>query len=173
MAGQPFSVQRDRLLAQFDEAAGRFRARLAGATPEDAVRAADDGAWSVAQIGGHVAAFNSLIAGILTGSIPAASAAPEGFVDRPWNQILPTLSDRIQAPARLHPPADTTRDQALAAFDASAEAVRAALTSLSDERAVLTMTHPRVGTIRLAQLGDWIVAHTIRHNAQMKRALGR
>jgi hypothetical protein len=41
MAGQPFSVQRDRLLAQFDEAAGRFRARLAGATPEDAVRAAD------------------------------------------------------------------------------------------------------------------------------------
>jgi uncharacterized damage-inducible protein DinB len=158
MAGQPFSVQRDRLLAQFDEAAGRFRARLAGATPEDAVRAADDGAWSVAQIGGHVAAFNSLIAGILTGSIPAASAAPEGFVDRPWNQILPTLSDRIQAPARLHPPADTTRD---------------ALTSLSDERAVLTMTHPRVGTIRLAQLGDWIVAHTIRHNAQMKRTLGR
>jgi hypothetical protein len=27
--------------------------------------------------------------------------------------------------------------------------------------------------VRLAQLGDWLVAHTIRHNAQMKRALGR
>ena len=86
---------------------------------------------------------------------------------------MATLADPIQAPARLHPPADTTRDQAVAAIDASAEAVRTALASLRDERALLTMTHPRVGTVRLAQLGDWIVAHTIRHNAQMKRTLGR
>ncbi len=48
-----------------------------------------------------------------------------------------------------------------------------AFSGLSDERATLTISHPRVGTISLLQAGDWIVAHTIRHNAQMKRALGR
>lgn len=172
MGGQPFSVERDRLLAQFDEATRRLRARLAGAAPEEAARV-PDGAWSAAQIAAHVAAFNSLIAGVLAGSVPAAAPAPEGFVDRSWSEIMATLADPIQAPARLHPPADTTRDQAVAAIDASAEAVRTALASLRDERALLTMTHPRVGTVRLAQLGDWIVAHTIRHNAQMKRTLGR
>ena len=173
MVGQPFSVQRDRLLAQLEEATGRFRARLANASPEEAARPAADGGWSAAQIGGHVAAFNQLIAGILDGTVPAASPAPDGFVERPWGDILPTLADPIQAPARLHVPPDTTRDQAVAAFDRSVDAVRAAVASLSEPRADLTLTHPRVGTVRLAQLGDWIVAHTIRHNAQMKRALGR
>ena len=173
MAGQPFSVERDRLLAQLDEATGRFRARLAGAAPEDASRPPGGGGWSAAQIGGHVAAFNELIAGILDGSVPAASPAPDGFVERPWSDILPTLADPIQAPPRLHAPADTTRDQAVAAYDQSVDAVRAAIATLNDDRAALTLTHPRVGTVRLAQLGDWIVAHTIRHNAQMKRALGR
>ena len=173
MVGQPFSVERDRLLTRFDEATGRFRARLSGASAEEASRLPADGGWSAARIGGHVAAFNALIAGILTGSVPAAAPAPDGFVERPWSEILPTLADPIQAPARLHAPADTTQDQALAAFDAAAAAGRAANTALSEERAALTMTHPRVGTVRLAQLGDWIVAHTIRHNAQMKRALGR
>jgi uncharacterized damage-inducible protein DinB len=173
MAGQPFSVQRDRLLAQLDEATGRFRARLANASPEEASRLPADGGWSAAQIGGHVAAFNQLIAGILDGSVPAASPPPDGFVDRPWSEILPTLADPIQAPGRLHAPPDTTRDQAVAAYDRSVDAVRAAIASLSEPRASLTLTHPRVGTVRLAQLGDWLVAHTIRHNAQMKRALGR
>ena len=173
MAGQPFGDERDRLLAQFDEATGRFRARLANASPEEAGRPPAGDGWSAAQIGGHVAAFNQLIAGILDGSVPAASQPPEGFVERPWTEILPTLADPIQAPARLHAPPDTTRDQAVAAFDRSADAIRAALASLSEPRASLTLTHPRVGTVRLAQLGDWVVAHTIRHNAQMKRTLGR
>lgn len=173
MAGQPFSVQRDRLLAQLDEATGRFRARLASASPEEAIRPPAGGGWSAAQIGGHVAAFNQLIAGILDGTVPAAAPAPDGFVDRPWSDILPTLADPIQAPARLHAPPDFTRDQAIAAFDRSMAAVRTAIASLSEPRAGLTLTHPRVGTVRLAQVGDWIVAHIIRHNAQMKRALGR
>jgi uncharacterized damage-inducible protein DinB len=173
MAGQPFGVQRDRLLAQFDEATGRFRARLSNASPEEASRSAAGGGWSAAQIGGHVAAFNQLIAGILDGSVPAAAPAPDGFVDRPWSDILPTLADPIQAPAQLHAPPETTRDEAVAAFDRSVDAVRAAIGSLSEPRASLTLTHSRVGTVRLAQLGDWIVAHIIRHNAQMKRTLGR
>src|SRR6266568_4285682 len=34
------------------------------------------------------------------------------------------------------------------------------------------VTHPVIGTVSLAQIGDWAAAHTIRHNAQAKRTLG-
>ncbi len=61
----------------------------------------------------------------------------------------------------------------MTALGQSAEAIESAFSGLSEERSVLTISHPRVGTISLVQAGDWIAAHTIRHNAQMKRALGR
>jgi hypothetical protein len=35
------------------------------------------------------------------------------------------------------------------------------------------VTHRVVGTITLYQVGEWATAHTIRHNAQAKRLLGR
>jgi uncharacterized damage-inducible protein DinB len=170
---EAFGSRRDRLLAQIDEATGRLRARAASATPDEASVVPGDGGWTGAQVVQHVADFNRLLAAIVSGAVPAARAAAPDFQARPWNEILATLGGRFQAPRQLDPPSDVTRDDALAALDAAGNAVRAAFESLTDERAAMTMTHPRVGTITLSQVGDWIVAHTIRHNAQLKRVLGR
>ena len=169
---EAYGTRRDGLLAQIDEATGRLRARLASATLEEAAVPAPGG-WSAAQVVQHVAGFNHLLAAIVSGAVPAAREAAPEFQPRQWTDILATLSGRFEAPRQLQPPADVTRDDALAALDTAAGEVRAAFASMTDERATMTMTHPRVGTITLSQVGDWIVAHTIRHNAQMKRVLGR
>ena len=162
----------ERVLANFQHANTRLAARLASASDAEA-RHAPAGVWSPAQIGSHVAAFNTLIAGLVSGARPGATPAPAEFVERPWDDIEATLTTRLDAPASLHPPAGTTRAASLTALEQAAADVTQAFSGLSDARAALTIRHSRVGTITLVQAGDWIVAHTIRHNAQMKRVLGR
>ena len=56
---------------------------------------------------------------------------------------------------------------------ASADAVRAALASLTPERGLgYTLKTSIVGEISVYQIGDWATAHVIRHNAQAKHVLG-
>lgn len=173
MTDEAFGSRREGLLAQIEEATGRLRARLASATPDEATAVPESGGWSGAQVVHHVAGFNRLLAAVVSGSVPAAAEAAPDFVARSWNDIVATLGQRFEAPRQLQPPPTVTLDDALSALDAAGSAVRDALTSMTDERARMTMTHPRVGTITLSQVGDWIVSHTIRHNAQLKRVLGR
>jgi len=161
------------VMAAYDEAHQRLVARLAGVTDEEAATVPAVGGWTAAQIAEHVAAFDRTLARIVTGSLPAARPAPSDFIERPWPDILGDLANRFEAPKNLQPPADASRTGALAALEAATAEVRHAFNDLTDERAALTLTHPRVGTITLMQVGDWLVAHTIRHNAQMKRAVGR
>ena len=163
----------ERVLDGFRTANARLVARLESASDAEAVTAPAAGAWSPAQIGTHVASFNTVLAGLVSGTRPGATPAPPDFVERPWAEIQAGLTDPVVAPQFLHPPADSTRTASLAALGQSAEAIVRAFSGLSEERATLTISYPRVGTISLLQAGDWIVAHTIRHNAQMKRALGR
>jgi DinB superfamily len=172
MAGG-FASRVDHLLAGFAEADGRLRARLASATDAEAVAAPPSGGWTAAQIGHHVAAFNATIAALVTGEAPHARPAAADFVERPWPQIMTVLTDRFVAPPDLTPEAGVSRAESLAALEAAAVRVAAAFRGLPEARAGYTIRHPRVGTITVLQTGDWIVAHTIRHNAQMKRVLGR
>ena len=169
----PLASRVERVLAGFDNANRRLVARLESASDTEAVTAPGAGQWSPAQIGSHVAAFNMLIASLVSGARPGARPRPAGFVEQPWAAIQATLMDPVAAPPALDPPEDTSRAVSLTALGQAAPQVLSAFSSLTDERAALTITHPRVGTITLLQAGDWIVAHTIRHNAQMKRALGR
>lgn len=161
------------LLASFAEAHGRLVARLEGATDREAGTAPADGGWTPAQIGAHVGSFDLLISRIVTGDLPHAQPAAVGFIERPWQDIKAALTGPLVAPAILRPPADTSRRDALSALATGGAHVSAAFRSLDPRRAALTFTYPAVGTLSLVQLGDWLVAHTIRHNAQMKRALGR
>ena len=170
---EAFGSRRDRLLAQIDESTSRLRARLDSATADEARAVPESGGWTGAQVVSHVAGFNRLLAGVVSGAVPAATAPAAGFVARPWPEILASLNQRFEAPRQLQPPDAVTREEALAALDAASGALRDAFASMTDERAEMTMTHPRVGTITLSQVGDWVVAHTIRHNAQLKRVLGR
>ena len=162
----------DEVLAAFAEAHGRFTARLEGASAPEAATA-PGGGWTPAQIGAHVAAFDTVLARIISGAAPGATPPPPDFVERAWPEITATLQGRLDAPALLQPAANVDRATALAALAQAADDVTAALGGLDRDRATMTFTYPRVGTVSLAQMGDWIVAHTIRHNAQLKRALGR
>ncbi len=169
----PFGARIDDLLTRFGEAHGRLLARLHSASEAEATSAPRTGGWTPAQIGAHVAAFDQLLAQTISGELPLAHPAPDGFTEIPWADIQRALADPVEAPARLHPPADTTHQSSLASLAAAGELVTGALRALTPARGGLTVTHPRVGTITLVQAGDWIVAHTIRHNVQLKRVLGR
>jgi uncharacterized damage-inducible protein DinB len=166
--------QVERVLAGFAEANGRLTARLESATAAAAEQAPASGGWSAAQVADHVATFNRLIASLVSGQRPGAVPAPDGFVERPWPDIVTALAGKaLEAPRSLHPPGEATRAAGLAALGEAAAQVAAAFQALTPDRAALTITHPRIGTITVLQAGDWIVSHTIRHNAQMKRILAR
>lgn len=163
----------ERVLTGFEDANARLAARLESASEAEAATPPAAGAWSPAQIGSHVATFNALLAGLVSGARPGARPASSDFVERPWVDIQATLMSPVAAPQALHPRAGITRTASLTALGEAAGQVVSAFSGLTDDRAALTIAHPRVGTVTLLQTGDWIVAHTIRHNAQMKRALGR
>jgi len=169
----PLASRIERVLAAFWDANARLVARLESASETEAVTAHVPGAWTPAQIGAHVATFNTLLASLVSGERPGASPAPPDFVERPWTDIQASLLSPVEAPQSLHPPVSSTRAASLAALGEAAGAIVQAFSGLSEPRSTFTISHPRVGTISLVQAGDWIVAHTIRHNAQMKRVLGR
>ena len=160
--------------AAYREARDRFMKRLRDA-PEDAVhRAPQDGGWSAAQIGWHVAAVDGAFAGLVSGERPGAKPLAEGARAKPWSEIVAGIPEKLEAGKSVQPPADARRDAVLKALEDSAARLDGALAALEAERGEgFAIAHPIVGTVTLAQVGDWATAHTIRHNAQAKRVLGR
>jgi uncharacterized damage-inducible protein DinB len=162
-----------RMRKAYREAHERFVKRLRDA-PADAVeRAPADGGWSAAQIGWHVAAVDASFAGLVSGERPGAQPLPDGAPEKPWSEIVQGIPAKLEAGKRVQPPAFVRRDEMLAALAESAAKMDAALAGLAAERGSrFAITHPVVGTVTLAQIGDWATAHVIRHNAQAKRVLG-
>jgi len=151
----------------------RFRARLSSADPAAAERVPDGGGWTPSQVAMHVAMVNLSFASIVDGSRPAAQPAPEGFVERSWAEIVGGIPEKLEAPSRAHPPVGVTRDAAIEALAASEAKLVTALRGLDAGRARLTIESPIVGgRVSLYQVGEWAVAHVIRHNKQAKRLLG-
>lgn len=150
----------------------RFSSRLTGAAAADAERPRADGGWSAAQIAWHVAFVNHAFASLLDGSRPGAQAPAPDFVERTWQEIAGGLDKKIEASARSSPQGPVARDEVAAKLAASGEAFLAALRSLDAERARMTIESPIVGRVSLYQVGEWAVAHVIRHNKQMKQVLG-
>jgi hypothetical protein len=163
----------DRLRAAFADANSRLIARLEGA-PDDAVERAEEGRWSAAQIGWHVARVSSGFAGLIAGDIPGAGPLPEDFRERDWREIAAGIPERLTAPAGVHPPVVVSRAEAIAALHASGERMAAALARVDPDRGARRgITTPIVGGfINLYQVGEWAVAHIARHNKQAKQILG-
>jgi uncharacterized damage-inducible protein DinB len=163
----------ERVRREYREAHARFVKRLSEA-PVDAVeRTPDAGGWSAAQIGWHVAAVDASFAGLVSGENPAAKPLADGASARPWSEIVQGIPAKLEAGKRVQPPADVRRDAVLAALAEAAAKLDAALAGLDGERGDrYAITHPVIGTVALGQIGEWAVAHTIRHNAQAKRVLG-
>lgn len=161
----------ERMDREFSGAMTRFLARLeaAGAAGE---RAPADGAWSVAQIGWHVAAVNRAFAGVMTGAIDGAVPARSGFVEREWRAVAGEVAERLTASPPFRPPSGVLMADVLPSLRESERLVRDAIRSLTPGRGSgYTLTSPIVGEISVYQIGEWAAAHVIRHNAQAKRVL--
>ncbi len=162
----------ERVRAAYQEARARLAARLRDADELAVHRVPAGGGWSAAQIGWHVAAVDTSFAAVITGEVAAAKPVPDGTPARDWAEIATALPDRIEAGRRVQPPADVRREDVLAALDESARKLDAALAGLAEDRAAgYAITHPVLGVVALAHIGDWAVAHVARHNRQAKRAL--
>ena len=164
----------DRVRAAYREAHTRFVKRLTEAPQDAAERVPGEGGWSAAQIGWHVAAVDASFAGLISGELPGAKPLPDGQAAKPWAEIVAAIPPRLEAGKRVQPPADAKQDDVLRRLADAAAKMDAALAGLDAERgARFAVTHPIVGTVCLADVGEWAIAHTIRHNAQAKRVLGR
>lgn len=149
----------------------RLVARLRGATDEAAHRVPEAGAWTVAQIGWHVAKVNTTFAAIISGERQGARPLPADFKERDWSAIAEGLSDRLEAPPAFHPPPGVTRHDAIAELEASGIRIGRALDRVTLERGGYGISSPIVGEISIYQIGEWATAHVIRHNYQAKRIL--
>jgi len=163
----------DDLRAAFDHASGRFLARYDRTTDAEAVAVPPTGGWTAAQIAAHVAALNRVLSSIVSGRIDRATPPPSDFIERPWSDIATGLTGRLEAPASVTVPRTVTRIAAREACEASRALVLGTFAAIDETRARHVFTDPRTGTISLYQIGDWLTAHVIRHNAQLKALLGR
>jgi len=162
-----------RVRQAYKEAHARFVKRLSDAPSDAAERVPDDGGWSAAQVGWHVAAVDTSFAGLISGDLPGAKELPEGTAAKPWSEIVSAIPEKLEAGKRVQPPAAVRRDEVLQALSVAETKMDAALAGLQEDRgARYAITHPVVGTVALTDVGEWAIAHTIRHNAQAKRILG-
>ena len=159
-----------RVREAYREAHARFMTRVRGAGAL-AERVPPGGGWSVAQIAWHVATVDATFAALMAGERPSL-VLPAGFEERSWKEIAAGIPDRLDATGGSVPPDVMSIADALAALERSAGKIEAALAALTPERGTRQgITHTIVGTISLYQVGEWAVAHTIRHNAQAKKVL--
>ena len=158
----------------FAEANERLVARLRRVDHAAAERKPDGGGWSAAQIGWHVASVTTRFASLVSGEAPGVQMLPADFVERDWAEIARQIPAKIQAAKASEPPPRVTRDEAVAALEASGVRLARALDLVTADRgARFGLSSPIVGgPINVYQLGEWAVAHAIRHNRQAKRTLG-
>ena len=161
------------LRESFAEANERLVARLRRATDEAAAHS-NGGGWTAAQIGWHVAAVTNRFAGLISGDMRGAVPMAAGFVERPWQEIVDQIPDRLTAPDAFAPPPVVSRHDAIAALEGAGMRMARAFDAITPERgSTVGISSPIVGgTISVYQIGEWATAHVIRHNRQAKRALG-
>lgn len=162
-----------RVRQAYKEAHARFVKRLTEAPPDAVEGTPEDGGWSAAQIGWHVAAVDTTFAGLISGELPGAKELPDGVAVKPWSDIVAGIPEKLEAGKRVQPPPGVRRDDMLQALSVAEAKLDAALSGLPEDRGLrYAITHPVIGTVTIGDIGDWAVAHTIRHNAQAKRVLG-
>lgn len=159
-------------IAGFEAAMSRFVDRVESASEAEGTRVPPGGGWTVAGITWHVAATNEGFASLVDGSRPLARAPEPDFVEEPFADIAARVPGQLEAPEMFHPPADLTLADALAKLRASCQRFKDTYKALPESRGLWTVKSV-LGLITVYQVGDWAVAHVARHNAQLKRTLGR
>jgi len=164
------SVSPDRaatILARFNAAHTHLTNKLRDLPPRSAEQSPDIDVWSAAQVGWHVAQVNEWMAGVLTGSTPAAEPAPPGFAETFHMKVLP---EKLKTPPSLEPPAVVGRDSALERLRASGQHMSKAIAALSPQRGAGYIVTLPFGTLSLYELADFAAGHVARHIVQVERA---
>ncbi len=159
-------------VAGFEAAMARFLARVEAVPAADGIRRPADGGWSLAQIAWHVAATNEGFAALVDGSRPLARAPEPDFAETPFTEIIAMVPDRLEAPDVFQPPPEVGLADAVARLRTSGTRFVDAYRALAEDRARWTVKSI-LGLLTVYQVGNWAVAHVVRHNAQAKRVLGR
>jgi hypothetical protein len=155
----------------FHEALDRLAARVERAG-DAAAKPAAAGGWNAAQIAWHVAVVNDAFAALISEE-SRAFAAPADFVEPEWPRVVARLPSSLEAPDYARPPASVDPRKAVADLHASGARLSSAIAALTPERGAMCIKSDLVGVISVYQVGEWAIAHTIRHNRQTKRALGQ
>jgi uncharacterized damage-inducible protein DinB len=161
----------DRIAAQqtaFSAAMKQFEDTVSRLDEGAATQAPAGGGWTAAQIAWHVGQTNELLAGVLSGQVPMATPAPEGFAENP--NVFGGVPSKVQTFPQLEPPAGTSRADGLAKLKASAQPYLQSLQALSAERASGYCVDFSFGKLSLYQLADFTAAHVMRHQQQIQRA---
>jgi hypothetical protein len=149
----------------FRRANAAFLAELGTVTEPE--RAPEDGGWTPAQIAWHVAETNLYVAEMISGRLPGPTQSPE-FSEDP--AVFSRIPERVATPIPdVHPPADVTRQDALARLRASEAPTIRAIESLTADRASRFTVEFPFGTINLYQVAEFVGAHVMRHQAQLRR----
>ena len=159
------------LRERFAAANERLVTRLRGAEDE-AVERVPAGGWSVAQIAWHVATVTNRFASLISGEGTGAQPLPDGFVERPWAEVLSAIPPKLTSPPSAAPQRAVSRHDAISMLEEAGMRMARAFDRLTPERGSRQgITHPVTGTISIYQVGEWATAHIIRHNHQAKRVL--
>lgn len=161
-----------RTLADFEGAMSRLVDRASTASAAEGVRVPPDGGWTVAGIIWHVATTNHGFADMVDGTRPLAEAPAAGFIETPFSEITALLPPKLEAPDVFEPPADITLADAMERLLASRRRFHDVYGHLPESRGMWTIDS-FLGPVTVYQVGDWAAAHVARHNAQVKRTLGR
>jgi hypothetical protein len=137
-------------------------------TVSEPERAPEDGGWTPAQIAWHLAETNLYVAGMIAGRLPGPTQSP-GFSEDP--AVFSKIPERVATPIPdVHPPADVTRQDAVARLRATEAPTIRAIEALPVERASSFTVEFPFGTINLYQVAEFVGAHVMRHQAQLRRA---
>ncbi len=94
----------DGLRRAYDEAHGRFVARLERVAAEALEAVPSEGGWSAAQIAWHVAAVDTAFAGLISGQRPSQPLAAD-FQERAWSDVVALDSSTTRSVAQCDAPA--------------------------------------------------------------------
>lgn len=156
------------ILARFTATYSTFAAKLRSLPPGIAEDRQDRDSWTPAQIGCHVAMTNEWIAGVLTGTTPAAEPRPAGFTEHFNASELPATEETFP---KLVPPFPVSRDAALERLRISSQHAMKAIAALTTDRGAGQCVRLEFGTLSLFELADFAATHMTRHVAQVDRTI--
>jgi hypothetical protein len=134
-----------------------------------AARRPQDGGWTPAQIGWHVATTNDLLGGVISGSVPMATPAPEGYTEN--GGAFSGIPAKVQTFPQLEPPAAVTREEALTRLRASKPQFVSVVQGLEGGRATGYCVQFPFGLLSMYQLAEFAAKHATRHLGQIERVV--